>query len=467
MGSFITPNGEEKTNMDISNDQQILYVCKVYIHSQESQYRHHSSDVISSSLNLNHYVLSKNGRFSSNLDVHGTDDVADLGLENMRFVLSATDIISLYKRRIEDLKKSLDAFGDSDHIFSDANNKSSIRLSVYNSSWHLSLRGFVDSLSKIQTLLLNLKQQESQMMANLISIDTKVKKVRHEVLNMLSFVNDTIGFLDLLDRRLWRLLNIKQVSDLVRQFVETSDPIRRRKIFHGWEKEKKKNQAMQTKKLERKLKDEEERRSRTHTLLLIGPGQSGKSTVFKQLTILHGRGFSERKIRQYRKQIYTNIVGAMKNMVYHSRAMVARTDESLGDMEDDVSVMHEILDYLRKEGKEIEAKKAVEHIRKLKEIVGLNERYRAYLLEAARDEHKLRQALDVKKSIKRAKVKCAKFVEVELPKMSKEFFDSFKLSPDTKDAQMTVFDAPHQDVEMNPALASALKLLWKDKAIRV
>eukprot|EP00466_Bigelowiella_natans_P003944 jgi/Bigna1/36381/e_gw1.14.56.1 len=136
-----------------------------------------------------------------------------------------------------------------------------------------------------------------------------------------------------MDKKLWRLLTIDQVKDLVHHFVDAPDTIRRRKVFHGWEKEKKKNQAKQTKELEKQLKEEEERRRKTSTILLIGPGQSGKSTVFKQLTILHGKGFSESKKRQFRKQIYANIVGAMRNLIYHANKAARKEDESLVEID--------------------------------------------------------------------------------------------------------------------------------------
>ncbi len=50
-------------------------------------------------------------------------------------------------------------------------------------------------------------------------------------------------------------------------------------------------------------------------LLLLGPGDSGKTTVLKQMKLLHGDGFSDKDRREFKVKIYENIVNAMKSMV--------------------------------------------------------------------------------------------------------------------------------------------------------
>ena len=47
-------------------------------------------------------------------------------------------------------------------------------------------------------------------------------------------------------------------------------------------------------------------------LLLLGTGESGKSTVFKQLRLLYGEGYTDQEIARYRTYIKQNILEAME-----------------------------------------------------------------------------------------------------------------------------------------------------------
>jgi len=51
------------------------------------------------------------------------------------------------------------------------------------------------------------------------------------------------------------------------------------------------------------------------TLLFLGPGESGKSTIFKQLRILYGKGFSQHEMEFYLCEIRVNIISQMKTLV--------------------------------------------------------------------------------------------------------------------------------------------------------
>ncbi|VDM80027.1 unnamed protein product [Strongylus vulgaris] len=46
-------------------------------------------------------------------------------------------------------------------------------------------------------------------------------------------------------------------------------------------------------------------------LLLLGPGESGKSTCLKQLKIMHANGYSEQEIQEKKFVVYMNIVQSM------------------------------------------------------------------------------------------------------------------------------------------------------------
>uniref|UniRef100_A0A673UAL0 G protein subunit alpha 15 n=1 Tax=Suricata suricatta TaxID=37032 RepID=A0A673UAL0_SURSU len=50
-------------------------------------------------------------------------------------------------------------------------------------------------------------------------------------------------------------------------------------------------------------------------LLLLGPGESGKSTFIKQMRIIHGAGYSEEERKGFRPLIYQNIFASMQAML--------------------------------------------------------------------------------------------------------------------------------------------------------
>ncbi|KAI9199720.1 G-protein alpha subunit [Polychytrium aggregatum] len=64
--------------------------------------------------------------------------------------------------------------------------------------------------------------------------------------------------------------------------------------------------------------------SRKHAgvkLLLLGAGESGKSTILKQFKLIHGGGFTNIEIERYRDAIFGNIVGAMKILITEMERM--------------------------------------------------------------------------------------------------------------------------------------------------
>lgn len=50
-------------------------------------------------------------------------------------------------------------------------------------------------------------------------------------------------------------------------------------------------------------------------VLLLGSGESGKSTIVKQMKILHKNGFSESEAYEYRPFVYKNVLDCVKNVI--------------------------------------------------------------------------------------------------------------------------------------------------------
>lgn len=78
------------------------------------------------------------------------------------------------------------------------------------------------------------------------------------------------------------------------------------------ERETTKKQKSTNKKIEKQLKDDKIAYRATHRLLLLGAGESGKSTIVKQMRILHdAHGFTEQEKRQKIEDIKKNIRDAI------------------------------------------------------------------------------------------------------------------------------------------------------------
>jgi len=74
-------------------------------------------------------------------------------------------------------------------------------------------------------------------------------------------------------------------------------------------------------------------------LLFLGPGESGKSTIFKQFKLLFGNGFTDHEKEYYKQLIETNIMGQMKTLINASEHFGIKlgdgtnTEEILGTLE--------------------------------------------------------------------------------------------------------------------------------------
>ncbi|XP_037717464.1 G protein alpha q subunit-like [Drosophila subpulchrella] len=67
--------------------------------------------------------------------------------------------------------------------------------------------------------------------------------------------------------------------------------------------------------IDRQLRLEQKRAFRDLKLLLLGTGESGKSTFIKQMRIIHGNGYSDEDRRGYITLIFQNIFMAMQSMI--------------------------------------------------------------------------------------------------------------------------------------------------------
>ncbi|XP_066845194.1 guanine nucleotide-binding protein subunit alpha-14 isoform X2 [Anser cygnoides] len=67
--------------------------------------------------------------------------------------------------------------------------------------------------------------------------------------------------------------------------------------------------------IERQLRRDKRDARRELKLLLLGTGESGKSTFIKQMRIIHGSGYTEEDRKGFTKLVYQNIFTAMQAMI--------------------------------------------------------------------------------------------------------------------------------------------------------
>lgn len=81
--------------------------------------------------------------------------------------------------------------------------------------------------------------------------------------------------------------------------------------------------------IEKQLQRDKRNARRELKLLLLGTGESGKSTFIKQMRIIHGSGYSEEDKRGYVRLVYQNIFMAMQAMIRATETLrVAFSDPS-------------------------------------------------------------------------------------------------------------------------------------------
>lgn len=73
--------------------------------------------------------------------------------------------------------------------------------------------------------------------------------------------------------------------------------------------------------IDRQLAQEKKNLRQEIKILLLGAGESGKSTFLKQMRIIHGEDYSEADLLEFRQIIYHNILKGMKILVEARRRL--------------------------------------------------------------------------------------------------------------------------------------------------
>ncbi|KAL7316748.1 hypothetical protein PS15m_003198 [Mucor circinelloides] len=85
--------------------------------------------------------------------------------------------------------------------------------------------------------------------------------------------------------------------------------------------------SSKSKAIDKQLKIEKKRAGKEIKILLLGAGDSGKSTIIKQMKLIHDCGFSRIERENFRVMIFTNLLGSMQALL-ESMALLNLTFEN-------------------------------------------------------------------------------------------------------------------------------------------
>ncbi|XP_050315362.1 guanine nucleotide-binding protein subunit alpha homolog [Anthonomus grandis grandis] len=74
-------------------------------------------------------------------------------------------------------------------------------------------------------------------------------------------------------------------------------------------------QRYKSQQIDKSLERDKQILNRQVKILLLGAGESGKSTFLKQMRIIHGVKFENQQIREYQQVIYQNVLKGMQVLV--------------------------------------------------------------------------------------------------------------------------------------------------------
>lgn len=74
-------------------------------------------------------------------------------------------------------------------------------------------------------------------------------------------------------------------------------------------------EAIKSKELDKVIREDEKKQVKEVKLLLLGAGESGKSTVLKSMRIIHNIPFTASERESFRRLVFQNVVQGMRTLL--------------------------------------------------------------------------------------------------------------------------------------------------------
>lgn len=106
------------------------------------------------------------------------------------------------------------------------------------------------------------------------------------------------------------------------------------------DQQKAKEEQRRSKELDRAMRNMQQVESQVNKLLLLGAGESGKSTLFKQMLLIYGTGFSEEDMIAFTSVIHNNVLSSLKTLIEQSSILAAQNYETaINGLEDSLEII--------------------------------------------------------------------------------------------------------------------------------
>jgi len=95
-----------------------------------------------------------------------------------------------------------------------------------------------------------------------------------------------------------------------------------RQLFGCFGSKEVKEKNLKSNKIDKEIPREKQRKKNECKILLLGSGESGKSTIFKQLKFINQNGYKQSELEEYKTTIYRNVLDCFFQMLEYGRALV-------------------------------------------------------------------------------------------------------------------------------------------------
>ena len=106
--------------------------------------------------------------------------------------------------------------------------------------------------------------------------------------------------------------------------------------------------ASKSKQIDKMIKSDQRKIQQEVKVLLLGAGESGKSTFLKQMKIIHGVVFETDELKELRRNIYQNCIKGMRVLVDAQRKLKIKLDNPINSQFGDqvfYNILQQVLDW--------------------------------------------------------------------------------------------------------------------------
>jgi hypothetical protein len=76
------------------------------------------------------------------------------------------------------------------------------------------------------------------------------------------------------------------------------------------------DEKARNKEIEKMLKETEQLLSQENKILLLGPGDSGKSTIVRQMKLIHLNGYTDKELKTHKPIVLQNVLLGIQSLIF-------------------------------------------------------------------------------------------------------------------------------------------------------